>query len=190
MLLATLVVSGCGEGEPAAMTGPTTLASFLEPPPPAVEGMWSGPLVLASVTGGTGAVADAGALDCVGTAIRAQMQSDNISSLVIDRDGSAVTGRLTSAETGLAVAYAGVAGDSQLVLSADSLNGESLNFLCQGGATATLVMVASSIIADFPSVPTPPTLTGTVAHTFNVFAGASGVLEGVVTQFTFTLQRR
>jgi hypothetical protein len=192
--LAAVVATACGPDlSPAVPAGPTTLRPFLEQTSDAgvaqLSGVWSGPLVLTAIFGGTGAVADALALQCVGDAFAARIGSDNVSSLVIAQDGRALTARLVSAETGLAGTYAGTAAATQMVLDAASWDFTVLNALCPGGGELAVSLAGSSIIADVVGQ-TPTEFSGRVAHTFNVDRKPDGPIGSVVAQYDLRMTKR
>ena len=198
-IIAVAGTTACGPDLSSVVpVGPDTLAPLLggegqQPQSAAsvaqVWGVWSGPLSLNGIIGGTGIVSDAGAIECVGEAFQAREGGDNTSSLVIDQTGAALTARLTSAVTGLAGTYAGASSSTLIVLDAASWDADELVIRCFDGNVRRMRLVGSSIIA--PVAEREPTmLSGSIAHTYNIFSSDNIPVGGLVARYTFTVQKR
>ena len=198
LLVFIVMVAGCGENRssiPPTPTGPSTLLPLLLPQ---LSGIWGGPVILTSVAGGTGPARDAGALECVGAAYDAVVGETNDSRLIIAQSGLAVTASLASAATGLACAYSGRIGSaSSLELHASSCEASTLLFRCPPDPNGNvqvrhMQLVGSSISATFDPPVNVASISGTVAHTYNVLdATGEGAVGTVVLNHVFTsLTRR
>jgi hypothetical protein len=151
---------------------------------PRLDGVWGGSVTFTGVGGGTGPATGAGGLACVGEAYIATLGEVATSTLAIKQTGTTLTGKLSSASTGLSCEYTGQVGSNgTIVLNADSCtSATALLIRCPTtGEVLTLEYKGSTItaVADAPVAVTA--ITGTVAHTYNV-EGQSGL----VTNHTFS----
>ena len=177
--------AACGENQfnpPSAPAGPSSLSSVLLP---RVDGLWAGQFTLVGVTGGTGPVPDAGLLECAGYAYTAVVGQTNLHQLSITRDGTDVTARLVSSDTGLACDYKGRVGSSgSLVLDAAECEAPTLQLRCSVAPgvieVVSLDLVGSRITATFDAPTNVTSISGIAAHTYNVSGGT------VVARHAFT----
>ena len=194
LLVAAAAAAGCGPDLSLVVpSGPSTLAPFLQqdlvdpqlaPQVAQVEGVWSGPLFLLEITGGTGIVSGAGATECVWDVFLARTGTANTFSLVIDQSGTDLTARLISAETGLAGTYVGSSSLTQVVLDAASWDTDELVIRCFDDEVRLMRLAGSSIVATVTEQ-TPTTLSGTVAHTYNVYNAMGFPVGGLVARYDF-----
>ena len=199
LLVAAVAAAGCGPDLSTVVpSGPSTLAPFLQQDfvdaqvalqVAQVDGVWSGPLFLQEITGGTGIVSGAGATECVGDVFRARTGDANTSSLVIDQNGTDLTARLISTQTGLAGTYVGSSSLTQVVLDAASWDADELVIRCFDGEVRLMRLAGSSIVATVTEQ-IPTTLSGTVAHTYNVYDATGVPVGGLVAGYDFVLTRR
>lgn len=183
-----LAVSACTE--PSVPTAPTitTFQPILQPilnPPVTVEGLYQGTLLFTGATGGTGALREAGELECAGNAFNRAFANGNTSndaSMAITQDKTTntnVTVKLISEETGLSCKYTGVIGAANGLISdagPQDCTGISLLIRCQPDPVTGFIpvrelrLVGSSLSATFDGWPASVTgVTGRTAQTFNVF---------------------
>ena len=194
-----MMTAACSENldpVPTAPTGPASLSSFLLP---RVDGLWGGPLTLASVAGGTGPARDAGGLECAGAAFDAVVGESIDHTLSITRTGTdvtAITARLTSTGTGLACTYAGrIGSNGTLVLDAESCAAPVLLLRCPPNEAGVVLvremqLVGSSITASIDAPVNVTSVSGTAAHTYNV-TGNEGNVGTLIANHIFTnLTRR
>jgi hypothetical protein len=204
-LLASLLVAstGCGpdlNSPPAAPTGPSTLSGFLTPQ---VGGLWRGPLMLEVIGGGTGVLRSAGMIECAGATFEQATDKSNESTLFITQDGPQLSGRLTSADTGLSCQYAGeVTNQNSVTLASTPFSTTSatcvapaLAMVCRpdaSGATPTRVLriQGSSITGTLSGPGSDATITGVASHTYNVHDGDDHIIGGLVATQRFTVTRR
>jgi hypothetical protein len=172
LFASAMATASCGDSvngipaTPVAPTGPSSLSELLLP---RLSGNWGGELTLIDIKGGTGAAKTAGALECVGAAFDKVISEKNVNTLSITQSGSDLTAKLVSAGTGLACEYTGRVGSgSTFVLHAAKCT-EDLNLLCSTGETRKLQLVGSSLTASFNDPINPTSISGTAAHTYNVY---------------------
>lgn len=165
------VAAGCGDTVSGAPTTPSLAVSHL-------DGVWSGPLTLTSVSGG----------ECTGAVAPSVFGPSDQGTLSMVQDGTSVTGRLTAQRTGLSCAFNGTATINTLSGDATSCNTTGLIVQCANGQARELRLVGSSVSGGTSG----GTITASVGTTFNVFTVQSpqvGVGSLVVNQaFTATRQ--
>ncbi len=201
LALTTIVTAtACGQA-PGTPTAPT-VSSFRDLLLPKVEGLWDGNMTFTSISGGTGIVANAGSLDCIGLNFKAVLGQSNDSRLQIVQDGLKVEGRLTSSETGLACSYTGSIGaNGGMVLDAVSCSESPLAFRCQPDAAPNVVaadpipvrqldLVGSTLTANLNAPVNVTVVSGKASHTYNVLDASGNPLGGLVANHSFTLTRR
>jgi hypothetical protein len=204
-LLASVLVAsaGCGpdlNSPPAAPTGPSTLSGFLTPQ---VGGLWGGPLTLEVIGGGTGVLRSAGMIECAGATFEQATNKLNESTLFITQDGAQLSGRLTSAETGLSCRYDGeVTNRNSVTLASTPFSATTatcvapvLAMICRPDAsgrtaTALLKIQGSSITGTLSGPEADATISGVASHTYNVHDGEDNIVGGLVATQRFTLRRR
>jgi len=207
LLAAVLPVVGCTNFEqPSTVPVVTTLAPLLNPAPE-VGGMFQGTMALSSVSGGTGPLPNAGSPSCVQEAYKAAIPPTNDVTLVLTQStttANLVTGRLTSASTGLSCAYTGSIGSTNgLVLDAgagslsDCTGRLNLQVSClQADGTTKLVSYelepkGASLTGTFDGWPTKVTaLRGRAAVTYNVSTGEALVINFGTAAAPFVLTKQ
>jgi hypothetical protein len=148
------------------------------------------------VGAGTGPSRTAGAIECVAAAFGAVVGESIDHSLAITQTGTNVSARLTSAGTGLACTYSGrIGSNNSLSLDASSCDAEELFLRCQPDLAGNVLirrmdLVGSSITATLDSPVNVTSITGTAAHTYNLFNEEDKGIGTLVTNHSFTNLRR
>jgi len=191
-LFASVMATSCGENlnQPAPTpTGPSSLSELLSPK---LSGNWGGDLTLIEVAGGTGVARTAGLAACTGAAFDKVIGERNYNTLSIAQSSGDLTATLVSAGTGLSCEYKGhVGANSTFVLDAQKCTEVDLNFLCPTGESVTLELVGSSVTAQFDDPINPKSISGTAAHTYNVYNQTHLPVNAVVARHAFSsLTRR
>ena len=198
VLAVGLTTAACGENlnaPPPGPTGPSSLSPLLMP---RIDGTWGGSLVLTGVAGGTGPARTAAAIECVGEAFGAVIGESNEYRLSITQSGTALSATLDSTTTGLACAYSGRIGAAgSFQLHASSCEPDVLLFRCPPDIDGNVLVrqmqpVGSSISATFDPAVKVATISGTVAHTYNLLdSTGEGAVGTVVVNHEFAnLTRR
>jgi hypothetical protein len=173
LLVAGVVSSGCGaSNENPGMVLPSPIVAN-------VSGMWQGPTTLVSATGG----------ECVGALMSAAVGGVDTRTLAMVQEGTEVTARVTSADTGLGCQYTGRVALNSLALDAASCSsGEPVNIVvqCANGNTRQLQLIGSTITATVAG----GVVTGTMAETFNVRDVENEPVAGLVVNRTISATRR
>lgn len=193
-LTGMVAAAACGQA-PGTPTAPT-VSTFGDLLLPKVEGLWDGNMTLTSISGGTGIVASAGSLECVGQNFNAVIGQSNDSRLQIVQDGLKVEGRLTSSETGLACSYTGSIGaNGGMALDAVTCSEIPLVFRCQPDADGNVLvrqleLVGSTLTANLNAPVNVTVVSGKASHTYNVLDAKNEPVGGLVANHSFTLTRR
>jgi len=187
LIASTMAVTSCNSPDPAAPAptpvGPSSLSDQLLP---RLDGLWGGDLTLASVSGGTGSVKNAGGPSCVNSAVDEVIGETVDHRLSITRSGTKLTAKLVSVGTGLSCDYEGQLGSgNSLVLQTTKCAAPTLTISCPNVAPAHMTLVGSSVTATFNDPINPTQLQGTVANTYNVDVD-NGEGSAVVTNHIFT----
>jgi hypothetical protein len=207
-------VAACTEPTPPTAPTLTTFQPILEPilnPKPAVDGVYQGTMLFTGVTGGTGALRQAGTTECTAEAYVAAFNNGNQfndASMSITQDKTIITNvtvRLASEETGLACKFTGAIGSANGLISdalPEDCTGTTLILRCIPDPVTGIVLVrelrlvSSSLSATFDGWPTTiASINGRTAQTYNVFDAASekergNAVGGLVVNHSFFMNRR
>ena len=174
LLVVSAVCTGCGSSSSSSNSGLTLPSPVIAN----VNGMWRGSTTLVAVTGG----------ECVGPTLSPSVGGTGTSTLAVEQDGSDVTAKLTSAETGLGCQYTGRVTLNSLALDAASCSAEPVNIVvqCTNGSTRQLELIGSTITATVAG----GVVSGTMADTFNVRDAEDKPVAGLVLNRTISATRR
>jgi hypothetical protein len=161
------------------VTPSTPTSASASPFDVAVDGLYTGDLVLSDVAGG----------ECVGLDLsRSLGAADEATISIITQEASQVTATVRSSTTGLSCTYSGDTRSANLAVSDSSCNEEIL-FQCADGNSRVIVPVGSTMTASIVGA----TASGTVAASFNVYSEVAGTripVAGLTTQERFDATRR
>ena len=174
-LIAGVISSGCGASSDSQNPG----APLPSPLTANVNGLWRGSSTLTAATGG----------ECVGPLLSAGIGTADTRTLTMAQEGTGVTAKVTSADTGLGCQYTGRVALNTLALDAASCAAGEPVFLvvqCTNGATRQLELVGSTITATVAG----GVVSGTLAETFNVRDFENKPIAGLVVNRTISATRR
>ena len=189
VLLALAIGAAACTTTPTTPTTPVTTLTPITNPAPKVGGVFSGPMVLSFVGGGTGVLDDVGLMECVGTQFKARVNTGiNNASLALTQDAttpSIVTAQLNSDSTGLSCTYNGNIGSANgLTMSGNCQS--SLRMSCprvNADGTITIVnvqfsMTGTTMSGVFDGWPVNVSaMRGTVAQTYSTSDGGDFVVR-------------
>jgi hypothetical protein len=191
LFASVMATVSCTDGPnktPVAPTGPSSLSGLLQP---RLGGNWGGDLTLIEVAGGNGAARVAGLAGCAGASMDKVMGEKNYNTLLLTQSDSDLTGTLVSAGTGLSCEYKGrIGANNTFVLEAQECMEKELHLMCTDGSSVTLDLVGSSLTAQFDDPVNPKSISGTAAHTYNVFTQDHAPLNAVVARHSFQSMTR
>jgi len=172
MLSVALTALGCQDPRPAI---PTAASLFI----PNIEGVWNGPMTLASTSGG----------ECVNQVVSAFLPTNDEGTATMTQSGEEVLATLTTERSGLACKYTGSATATSFAMNATSCDRTGLIITTPCGPRLVR-LVGSSVIATW----TGNQLTGRTVSTYNVYApdfeDPKDGRDSLIATHTFTARRR
>jgi hypothetical protein len=189
-ILAAAGSSACGADSttPATASGPSLFVAQ-------VGGQWSGTSSLVNVTGLVGSNAE-----CVGTDVAERLRTSVLATepvaLSLTQDSASVSGRLTSASSGLSCAYKGNAALTSLAMDASSCDAPLLVVRCNRNPidgserVRDLKLVGSSLSGNIAGSSAGGRITGTMTNTYNMFeTGTSDGVASLVLNYSYSINR-